>query len=294
MTVSICEVGPRDGLQNEARVLQPRIRADLCRRLAEVGLRSIEAASFVRADLVPAMADPEEVFDGIPPVAGATFSGLVLNEFGYDRAKSAGVREVHVGVPVTDQFAARNQHTSSRLAVEAARRVVRRAHDDGIRVEICLIVAFGCPYSGDVAASQVLGLAETVANFGPDAIVLADTIGVAAPREVAELVRQCATLGVPLRVHLHNTRNAGYANAFAAIDAGATGLDASVGGVGGCPFAPGAAGNICTEDLVYALHRSGLDTGVDLEALVRCAKWLEMQLGHDLPGAVMRAGTYTT
>src|SRR3954451_18889189 len=252
--MTICDVGPRDGLQNEATTLAPAVRAELCDRLAAAGGPRGEAGSFVHPKLVPQMAGAEEVMAAIERRPGTVYAGLVLNDRGYERALAAGVDEVHYAFPVTDEFCARNQNTTVAAAVEISAGIVGRAKDDGVRVTVTISVAFGCPFEGAVDPVRVLDIAGRVAATAPDEIVLADTIGVGVPSQVETLVTGAAALGVPVGCHFHNTRNTGFANAVAALAAGATVLDASLGGTGGCPFAPRATGNIATEDLVYLLH----------------------------------------
>jgi isopropylmalate/homocitrate/citramalate synthase len=290
--VTICDVGPRDGLQNEEKHLDPETRAELVNRLADAGLPRIEAVSFVNPARVPQMAGAEEVVAGIDRREGVVYAGLVLNEKGYDRLAATGLDEVHVAFAATETFNRRNQNASPEESLAAATAIVDRAHADGIRATVTVGVAFGCPFEGAVDPGRVLTFAEQLADAGVDEVVLADTVGVAVPRQVKHLVGEAVTLGRPVGVHLHNTRNTGFANAYAALEAGATVLDASVGGLGGCPFAPRATGNICTEDLVYLLHGEGVDTGIDLAALITVAEWLESELGRQLPGQVYRAGTF--
>lgn len=292
MRVTIVEVGPRDGLQNEATILEPAVRAELCDRLAAAGLPRIEAASFVNPKRVPQMAGAEEVLAATQRRPGTTYAGLVLNERGYERAVAAGVDEIHYAFPVTDTFALRNQNATVADSVALAGRLVARAREDGLRISVTLSVAFGCPFEGRVEPERVLQIAEQVQAAGPDEIILADTIGVGVPRQVRELVEGTRALGATVGCHFHNTRNTGIANALAAVESGAMILDASVGGTGGCPFAPRATGNIATEDLVYLLHGMGYETGVDLQALIACAEWLAERLGRELPGQVYRAGGF--
>jgi isopropylmalate/homocitrate/citramalate synthase len=290
--ITICDVGPRDGLQNEEKHLDAETRAELVDRLAAAGLPRIEAVSFVNPARVPQMAGAEEVVAGIDRRDGVVYAGLVLNERGYDRLAATGLDEVHVAFAATESFNRRNQNASPEESLAAATAIVERAHADGIRATVTVGVAFGCPFEGAVDPGQVLRYAEALARGGADEIVLADTVGVAVPRQVKHLVAETAKLSRPVGVHLHNTRNTGFANAYAALEAGATVLDASVGGLGGCPFAPRATGNICTEDLVYLLHGEGVETGIDLAALITVAEWLEGRLGKQLPGQVYRAGTF--
>ena len=292
MNVIICDVGPRDGLQNEDTTLSPTVRAELCDRLATAGVPRVEAVSFVNPKRVPQMAGAEEVMAAIDRRDGTVYAGLVLNERGYERALAAGVDEVHYAFPVTDEFARRNQNTTVEGALETSDVLVNRAANDAIRITVTLSVAFGCPFEGAVDPDRVLEIARRVAATGPDEIVLADTIGVGVPSQVETLVHGTAALGATVGCHFHNTRNTGFANAVAAIDAGATVLDASLGGTGGCPFAPRATGNIATEDLVYLLHGMGHETGIDLDALIGHAVWLGEQLGKELPGQLHKAGTF--
>ena len=288
----ICEVGPRDGLQNEARILEPRTRAELVRRLTDTGLRRLEVASFVKPERVPQMAGAEEVVATLEPREGVVYSGLALNERGYERLAATGLEEVHYSVSATDEFGRRNANATTEESVAAAAAIVARAHADGRRANVTISVAFGCPFEGRVDPGRVLELAGRLAAAGVDEIVVADTIGVGVPRQVRTLVEGTVGRGPAVGVHLHNTRNTGFANAYAALQAGADVLDSSVGGAGGCPFAPKATGNIATEDLVYLLEGEGVETGVDLDALIRVAAWLEGELGRELPGQLHRAGPF--
>ena len=282
MRVTICDVGPRDGLQNEPETLAPELRAELINRLAGAGLPRVEAASFVRADAVPQMTGAEEVVAGIERRAGTEYSGLALNEKGYDRLAATGLDRVNFTLAATDSFSRRNANQSVEEAAATAAGVIGRAE---LPVTVTISVAFGCPFEGRVDPGVV---AELVARFPSSEVVLADTIGVATPRQVRDLVARTNAPGV----HLHNTRNTGYANAVAALEAGATLFDASCGGLGGCPFAPRATGNIATEDLVYLLEGDGIDTGVNLDALIETSVWLEGLLGRRLEGQVYRAGAW--
>jgi isopropylmalate/homocitrate/citramalate synthase len=280
--LTICDVGPRDGLQNEPETLAPHVRAEFVNRLADAGLPRIEAASFVRADAVPQMAGAEEVVAAIERRAGTEYSGLALNEKGYDRLVAAGLHRVNFTLAATDSFSRRNANQSIEEAVAAAGVVIQRAE---LPVTLTISVAFGCPFEGRVDPGVV---AELAARFATAEVVLADTIGVATPRQVRDLVARTNAPGV----HLHNTRNTGYANAAAALEAGATLFDASCGGLGGCPFAPRATGNIATEDLVYLLEGDGVETGVNVDALIETSVWLESLLGRRLEGQVYRAGPW--
>jgi isopropylmalate/homocitrate/citramalate synthase len=290
--VLICEVGPRDGLQNEDRVLSPKVRAELCDRLAAAGLKRVEAASFVNPKLVPQMAGAEEVMAALERRPGTVYAGLVLNEKGYERALAARVDEVHYAFAATDEFGRRNQNASVEEGLTTALALVARARADNVPITVTVSVAFGCPFEGPVPPERVLGLVERLMVASPDEICLADTIGVGVPSQVKVLVAGARRLGATVGAHFHNTRNTGYANAVAAIDEGAVSLDASVGGAGGCPFAPKATGNIATEDLDYLVRGLGVETGIDLEALIACSHWLGERLGKELPGMVARAGDY--
>jgi len=291
--VQVSDVGPRDGLQNEAAVLEPAVRAELCDRLAASGLARIEAASFVNPKLVPQMAGAEEVFASLERKQGVVYSGLVLNERGYDRALAAGVDEVHYGFAVTDSFGQRNQNQTTEQGLELCHRLVARARADRLPITVTLMVSFGCPFEGRVEPERVLRLAERILESPPDELLFADTIGVGVPAQARRMVGGALELGAAaVGLHLHNTRNTGYANALAGLEAGATVLDASVGGAGGCPFAPRATGNIATEDLVYLLHGMGYETGISLERLIECSRWLSERLGKELPGMVAKAGGF--
>ena len=291
-SVTVYDVGPRDGLQNEPDVLDVKTRAELVRRLVEAGVQAVEVASFVDPRRVPQMAGAEEVVAAVGDAEGVVRAGLALNERGYDRLHATGLDEVRFAFGVTETFNQRNQGASVSESLDAARRIVTRAREDGVRSAVTLSVAFGCPFDGEVEPDRVVELASSVAESEPDTLLLADTIGVATPRAVRALVSRAGELGAPVGGHFHDTRSTGYANALAALDAGATVLDASVGGLGGCPFAPNATGNIATEDLVYLLHREGLETGIDLAALIDVSSWLEEVLGRQLEGRLYRAGVF--
>jgi isopropylmalate/homocitrate/citramalate synthase len=282
MHVTICEVGPRDGLQNEPETLAPNVRAELVNRLARAGLPRIEAASFVRADAVPQMAGAEEVVAAVERRDGTEYSGLALNEQGYHRLVAAGLDRVNFTLAATESFSKRNANRSIAEATAEASRVIAKSE---LPVTVTISVAFGCPFEGRVDPGVV---EELAARFPSAEIVLADTIGVATPKQVRGLVERTRSPGV----HLHNTRNTGYANAIAALEAGATLFDAACGGLGGCPFAPRATGNIATEDLAYLFDGEGVETGIDLAALVATSAWLEELLGRRLEGQVYRAGAW--
>jgi isopropylmalate/homocitrate/citramalate synthase len=286
------EVGPRDGLQNEQQIVPPETRAELVRRLADAGLTRIEAASFVNPERVPQMAGAEEVVAGLDRRDGVVYAGLALNQRGYDRLRETGLHEVSFALAATESFSQRNAGASVEESFAAAGQIVTRARDDGIRASLTISVAFGCPFEGPVAPDRVVEIAEWLAATDADELVLADTIGVATPTQVRTLLERVAELGKPVGGHFHNTRNTGFANAYAALESGVSVLDASVGGLGGCPFAPKATGNVATEDLVYLLEGERIETGVDLDALIAVSEWLEELLGRRLEGYVYRAGPF--
>jgi isopropylmalate/homocitrate/citramalate synthase len=286
MRITLCDVGPRDGLQNEPDVLEPAVRADLVNRLAAAGLPRVEAVSFVRDDRVPQMAGAEDVAAGIEAREGTEFAGLVLNLKGYERLRQTTLGRVNCTLAATESFNQRNGNMSLDEALAQARSIIGVAE---LPTTATVSVAFGCPFEGRVDPGHV---AELCAQLDADEIVLADTIGVATPTQVKRLVERVLAGRRDVGVHLHNTRNTGYANALAGLEAGATVLDASIGGLGGCPYAPKATGNIATEDLVYLLEGEGIETGVDLDALVGVSEWLESVLGRRLDGYVYRAGPW--
>ena len=294
--IEIVEVSARDGLQNDSARLSTEQKVELIQRCADAGLRRAEVASFVNPKLVPQMADGEAVVAGVrASVPGpASWIGLVLNTRGFHRAAQAGVDEVNCVVSVTDEFSRANQGMSADEAVAVVAEVVPLARAAGIMPTVTLSVAFGCPFSGEVSVDRLRRVVEAVAETGVAEVAIADTIGVGVPRDVGERVAAVRQVigDLPLRAHFHNTRNTGYANALAAAEAGVSVLDASLGGIGGCPFAPRATGNIATEDLVNALHRSGFETGVDLDAAIRASRWLGEQLGRDLPAYLPKAGPF--
>ena len=283
MDIVVCDVGPRDGLQNEPEVLPAGTRAELIDRLAAAGLRRIEAVSFVRDDRVPQMAGAEEVVASVRSREGVELSGLVLNERGWERFAAAALDRVNVTFAATETFNRRNGNVTLAEAVQRAEAILEAAGETPASVTISC--SFGCPFEGPVDPGVVAELASGLADRAE--IVLADTIGVATPSAVRSLVERAAARGF----HGHNTRNTGYANCLAALEAGARVLDASVGGLGGCPFSPRATGNVATEDLVYLLEGEGVETGIDLDALIGVSRWLEGVLGRTLEGYVYRAGS---
>ena len=293
--VTIVEVSPRDGLQNESVVLSTDAKVELISQLVEAGARRVEAVSFAHPKLVPAMADAEAVMARVPRVDGVSYAGLVLNRRGLDRALGSGVDEVNVVVCVSETFSQRNQNMSTGEAMRQAAEVIAGAKDAGLVSTLTLSTAFGCPFEGEVPAERVIELAKQGAEAGADELCLGDTVGVGVPAQVRALtagVRAAVGDSPPLRYHFHNTRNTGFANAFAAVLDGVRVLDSSAGGIGGCPFAPKATGNIATDDLVYLLERMGLDTGFDLERLLPTAAYLSDQLGHEVPALLPRAGVF--
>lgn len=292
--VMVSEVGPRDGLQNDAVVLDPAVRADLTNRLAATGVARVEAASFVHPRLVPAMAGAEEVLAGVERRPGVDYTALVLNRRGLDRALTTDVDLVNVAFPVTDEFCRRNQNCTADEAAATAADIVRAGHEAGRRVAVTLGASFGCPFEGVVDPGVVIDLVARMAAAGADEIVLADTIGVGVPSQVRTLLPRAreAAPGREIGLHLHNTRNTGYANAYAALEHHVDILDSSVAGIGGCPFAPRATGNIATEDLVYLLDKEGVESGVDLDAVIGVSEWLGGVLGRELPGLLHRAGGF--
>lgn len=294
-SIQICEVSPRDGLQNESVFLTTAEKVELVERSIRAGIRRIEVTSFVHPKRVPQMADAAEVMAAIPRIAGVSYAGLVMNARGLERALAAGVDEVNIVVVASDTFAQRNQGMSSQESVEVAAGLVAGAREAGIRSTVTIGASFGCPFEGEVPVSRLREIISQVVDAAPDELALADTIGVAVPRDVTErmgIARSLAPADMPLRLHLHDTRHTGVANAVAALAAGVSALDSSIGGTGGCPFAPKATGNVATEDLVYLFDRSGVTTGVDLESILETTAWLEERLGKPLPGALLRAGSF--
>ncbi len=292
--IEIVEVGPRDGLQSEPGVVPTAVKVEFIERAIANGLRRIEVTSFVNPKRVPQMADAEDVLKALPRRAGVHYVGLVLNHKGFERAAAAGCTEVGMAVVASNTFNQRNNGCSSEESVATWLQIAAAAQQAGIRAQVTVSAAFGCPFEGEVPVERVVELAKRVAEARPFEIALADTIGVGVPAQVTELVSRVreAVPGIPLRCHFHNTRNTGLANAYAAVQAGVATLDASLGGIGGCPFAPAATGNIPTEDLVYMLHRSGYATGVDLDGAIATGKWLQDQLGRNVPGMLVKAGNF--
>jgi hydroxymethylglutaryl-CoA lyase len=294
MPVTLVEVGPRDGLQNESTLFTTEAKVEFVRRVVASGIRRIEVASFVNPRRVPQMADAEAVLQALPRVDGVRYIGLVLNRRGFDRAVAVGCEEIGMVVAASDSFGQRNQAQSTRESIAAWHEIAAAAHAAGVHAQVTIAVAFGCPYDGEVSATRVVEIARELADGAPFELAIADTIGVAVPSQVTALLQQlrAALPSMPVRAHFHNTRNTGIANAWAAVGAGTTVLDASAGGIGGCPFAPAATGNIPTEDLLYLLARSGIDSGADLDRCIETAAWLQDQLGRPVPGLLARAGPF--
>jgi hydroxymethylglutaryl-CoA lyase len=292
--IEIVEVAPRDGLQNEQRMFSTEEKVELIRRAVATGVKRIEVASFVRADRVPQMADAEAVIAALDLPPDVITIGLVMNKRGALRALGTRVQEVGAVCVASDSFAQRNQGQTSLESARVAADIVRFVQGEGRRAQVTIGAAFGCPFEGEVDPDHVLALAEIIADAGPVEIAVADTIGVAVPAQVGELISRLRDrlAAMPIRVHLHNTRNTGVASAWAAVQAGASTLDASLGGIGGCPFAPAATGNIATEDLLYLLERSGVATGMSLDRTIEAAGWLQERMGRPLPAMVSRAGGF--
>lgn len=293
-SVEIIDVGPRDGLQNEPEILDVATKVEFIRRLADAGIRRMEAVSFVNPKRVPQMAEAEEVLAALPPDDGVTYIGLVLNRRGLDRALAAGCREVNYALVASDVFSQKNQGTTIEQAVDVYEEIAAEAKAANVRCSLTISTAFGCPFQGEVPPERVIGLVERCAGDDTFEIALADTIGCAVPSQVSDLfgaVMQIAP-SARFRAHFHNTRNTGLANCYAAVEAGVQSIDASAGGIGGCPFAPKATGNVPTEDLVYMLNRMGIETGVDIDRLIAAGNWIGEQLGHAIPAMIGKAGVF--
>lgn len=293
--ISIVDVGPRDGLQNEPVLVSTADKVAVIEALARSGVRRIEAVSFVDPKRVPQMADAEDVMAGLSMITRAKAIGLVLNPRGFDRAARAGVREINYVVAASEGFAKANQNSSIDGLIDGWYEISTRASAAGMKASVTVSTAFGCPFEGEVPPSRVEAIVEKLMEVEPTELAIGDTIGSASPKEVRRLVRSLrAVVGdrMPLRFHFHNTRNAGLANAWVAVEEGVDALDASVGGVGGCPFAPRATGNIPTEDLVWMLERSGVSTGINLERLLEVSSLLESKLGKSVPSLLSKAGVF--
>lgn len=292
--IDFVEVSPRDGLQNESAIVSTENKVELINRAIAAGARRIEVASFVNPAKVPQMADAETVVASLPVRADVSYIGLVLNKRGALRALDTKVSELGAVCVATDRFARANQGQTSLESLEMAKDVVRFATAEGRRAQITIGASFGCPFEGEVDPDHVVAMACSAAEAGPIEIALADTIGVAVPAQVSALIARVARAiaPIPVRAHFHNTRGTGIANVWAAIEAGASTIDASIGGLGGCPFAPGAAGNVASEDVAYLLRRSGIDAGLDLDALIGTSQWLGGVMGRQLPGMLGRVGRF--
>lgn len=292
--VEILEVGPRDGLQNEPEIISIEDKLGLIERSIAAGVRRLEVASFVNPKRVPQMAGAEELVASLPALDDVTYIGLVLNMRGAERALETSVHELGAVALPSDTFAGKNQGQTSDESVAVACEIVEFAKSAGRKANVTISAAFGCPFEGEVAPEKIVAMAETIAAAGPHEIAIADTIGVGDPWRVADVISKvrAALPDMPLRAHFHNTRNTGLANAYAAVQSGVTTLDASLGGIGGCPFAPAATGNIPTEDLVYMLERGGVSTGVRLDALIEASTWLSKMMGKQTPAMVTKAGGF--
>lgn len=291
-SINFVEVGPRDGLQNERTVVSTADKLELIARSIAAGARRIEVTSFVNPTRVPQMADAEAVCAGLPERAEVTYIGLVMNGRGADRAIATGrINQLGAVAVSTDKFAMANQGQTSDESVDAAKAIIAKAKDAGLTGQATIGASFGCPFEGEVSEARVVEMARRLAEAGPVEVALADTIGVADPAHVARLVAavRAAIDPLPVRVHFHNTRGTGLANVWAAVGAGATVIDAALGGLGGCPFAPGAAGNVSSEDVVYMLERAHIATGMDLDQLIASSAWLTEVIGRKLPGMVAQA-----
>lgn len=292
--LELLEVGPRDGLQLEKNVFPTQRKVELIRRLLDAGVRRIEVTSFVNPGKVPQMADAESLMAAIKDHGDACFTGLVLNRKGFDRAVAAGCNEIGMVVLASETFNRRNQGVGTDESIAVWLDIAREARAAGVRAQVTISAAFGCPFEGEVPVERVLEIAQRVAEAQPYEICFADTIGVGVPTQVRQIVSGTKALlpGARVRCHFHNTRNTGLANAWAAVEAGVTALDASIGGIGGCPFAPAATGNIASEDLLYMLQRAGIRTGISLARMIETSRWLESALGRSVPGALLKAGDF--
>lgn len=294
--ITIVEVGPRDGLQSEPEILPTDSKVTFVEKAIDAGIRRLEVASFVHPKLVPQMADAEALIEKLPQRDDVSYIGLIMNERGLDRALTTKIHEIGMVVVASDTYNRKNQGVSTDESVAAWRSIGAKSKSAGLRANVMISSAFGCPYEGEVKVEHVVELAKQVVEAGPAELGIADSIGVAVPDQVAELLgRVKEVIGdIPLRCHFHNTRNTGLANAQAAIVAGVTYLDASIGGIGGCPFAPAATGNIPTDDLLYMLDRSGIKTGVSLDKIIDVSRWLEEELGRGVPALLPKAGGFPT
>jgi len=293
--ITFVEVGPRDGLQNEKRLISTADKLTLVQLAIGAGARRIEVTSFVNPQKVPQMADAEAVCAGLPQRDDVTYIGLVMNLRGAERALATGrIDQLGAVCVATDRFAMANQGQTSDESVAAAKAIIALAREHGRTAQATIAASFGCPFEGEVAEDRVVAMAASLAEEGPVEVALADTIGVGNPAHVARLVERVrGAIGpLPVRVHFHNTRGTGLANVWAAVAAGATVVDGALGGLGGCPFAPGAAGNVASEDVVYMLERAGIATGMDLKRMIEASHWLANVMDRKLPGMVAQAPVF--
>ena len=292
--ISILEVGPRDGLQSEPEILPTEVKKEFITRTIDAGIKQIEVTSFVHPKKVPQMADAEKLVESLPENDDVTYIGLIMNQRGFERARDCGIDEVGMVIVSTDTYNMKNQNVVTQESIDNWLSIAAEAKSAGIRTSVVIACSFGCPYEGEIDPEHIASIAEQVLEGKPDVLGLADSVGVAVPSQIKRtfsLVKELAP-SIPLRTHLHNTRNTGLANAAAAVEAGVSIIDASTGGIGGCPFAPRATGNIPTDDLLYMLDRSGVETGVDLRQVVKTTDWLEEQLGRAVPAMVPKAGIF--
>jgi hydroxymethylglutaryl-CoA lyase len=292
--ITLVEVGPRDGLQSEPEILSTESKARFIEMAIDAGVRRLEVASFVHPKRVPQMADAEALIERLPQIDGVSYIGLIMNERGLDRALTTKVHEIGMVVVASDTYNRKNQGVGTNESVAAWKSIAGRAQENGLRANVMISSAFGCPYEGEVKVSRVVELAKQVIEAEPAELGIADSIGVAVPNQVTDLLGAVREVigDLPVRCHFHNTRNTGLANAQAAVESGVTYLDASIGGIGGCPFAPAATGNIPTDDLIYMLDRSGVATGVSLDKIIAISRWLEAELGRSVPALLPKAGGF--
>jgi hydroxymethylglutaryl-CoA lyase len=293
-SITLVEVGPRDGLQSEPEILSTDIKALFIEKAIYAGARRLEVASFVHPKRVPQMADAEALLERLPDLDDVSYIGLIMNERGLDRALETKVNEIGMVVLSTDSYNRKNQGVDIDQSVRAWNEISKRAKQNGLRANVMISSAFGCPYEGEVKVESIVELAKRLIEADPAELGIADSIGVAVPNQVTELLGRVRDVigDLPLRCHFHNTRNTGLANAQAAVESGVTYLDASIGGIGGCPFAPAATGNIPTDDLLYMLDRSGIETGVSLDKIIEISRWLEQELGRGVPSLLPKAGVF--
>ncbi len=292
--VSIIEVGPRDGLQSEPEILSTSVKLEFIRRAIDAGIRRMEVTSFVHPKRVPQMADAEDVIRGLPDRDDVIFIGLVLNKKGFERARDVNIDEIGMAVVASDTYNQRNQGVPTSESIKAWLEISAEARAAGIRANVMVSSAFGCPFEGEVPVARVVEIVKQIVDGEPVDLGIADSIGVGVPSQVTDLLGAVQEIvpDLPIRCHFHNTRNTGLANAQAALEAGVASLDASIGGIGGCPFAPAATGNIPTDDLLYMLDRSGVQTGVSLYQIIETSNWLQQQLGRSVPAMLPKAGIF--